>query len=79
MKILILAALAALAASPSAAQTLSLSGAAGQTVTLTAADLAGMPHVHVTTKAHGQTHVYSGVILGDVLAKVGAPRGEASH
>ena len=77
MKILILAALATLAASPTVAQTLSLSGAAGQTATLTAGDLAALPHVQVTTKAHGQTHVYSGVILGDVLAKVGAPRGEA--
>ena len=77
MKILVLATLVALAASPTAAQTLSLSGASGQTATLTAADVAALPHVQVTTKAHGQTHVYSGVILGDVLAKVGAPRGEA--
>lgn len=77
MKILILAALAAFAASVAGAQTLSLSGPAGQTATLTAADIAALPHVQVTTKAHGQTHAYSGVVLGDILAKVGAPRGEA--
>jgi hypothetical protein len=77
LRIVILAALAAVAATPGAAQTLSLSGAGGQTAVLSAADLAAMPHVQVTTKAHGQTHVYDGVILGDVLAKVGAPRGGA--
>jgi hypothetical protein len=77
LKILILAAAAALAAVPVAAQTLSLTGAAGQKATLTAADLAAMPHVQVMTKAHGQTHVYDGVVLGEVLAKIGAPRGEA--
>jgi hypothetical protein len=77
LKILILTTVAALAAMPAAAQTLGLTGAAGQKATLTAADLAAMPHVQVTTKAHGQTHAYGGVILGDVLARVGAPRGEA--
>jgi hypothetical protein len=77
LKILILAAVGALAAAPAAAQSLSLSGSAGQKATLSAADLAAMPHVQVTTRAHGQTHVYSGVILGEVLARVGAPRGEA--
>jgi hypothetical protein len=77
LKILILAAAAALAATPVTAQTLSLTGAAGEKATLTAADLAAMPHVQVTTKAHGQTHVYDGVVLGEVLAKIGAPRGEA--
>jgi hypothetical protein len=77
LKVLILAACAIFAVSPAAAQTLSLSGAAGRHATLTTADLAAMPHVQVTTRAHGQTHVYDGVMLGDVLARVGAPRGEA--
>jgi hypothetical protein len=64
-------------AGPATAQTLSLAGEAGQTASLSAADLAALPHVHLSVKQHGEVHAYDGVILGDLLAKVGAPRGEA--
>jgi hypothetical protein len=60
-----------------AAQTLTLSGQAGQKATITAAELATMPHAHISVKQHGQIRSYDGVILGDILARVGAPRGEA--
>jgi hypothetical protein len=61
------------------AQSLSLKGPAGQTASLTAADLASLPRVSVTFDAHGETHVYEGPLLIDVLAKVGAPTGKAIH
>lgn len=67
---------AGLAASPVAAQTLSLSGEGGQKVTLSAAELAALPHLHLQVMQHGQPHGYDGVLLGDLLAKVGAPHGE---
>jgi hypothetical protein len=73
-----LIALAALAltAGSAAAQTLSLSGEGGQRATLTAAQLAAMPHLHVQVTQHGQPHAYDGVLLSDLLAKVGAAHGE---
>jgi hypothetical protein len=74
---LIAATVLAAVAGPAAAQSLSLTGEAGQTATLTAAELSALPHVHVSVKQHGQVHTYDGVLLGDILAKVGAPRGEA--
>ncbi|WP_372784992.1 molybdopterin-dependent oxidoreductase [Phenylobacterium sp.] len=67
---------AALAAGPAAAQTLSLSGQAGQRVSLTAAQFAALPHAHIQVMQHGQPHAYDGVLLSDLLAKVGAPHGE---
>jgi hypothetical protein len=72
-----LIALAAIAAAgPAAAQTLSLSGEEGQTATVTAAQLAALPHIHVQVMQHGQPHAFDGVLLSDLLAKVGAPHGE---
>lgn len=68
---------AAFAAGPAAAQTLSLSGETGRTATVTAAQLAALPHVHVQVMQHGQPHAYDGVLLSDLLAKVDAPHGEA--
>ncbi|HXA37652.1 MAG TPA: molybdopterin-dependent oxidoreductase [Phenylobacterium sp.] len=77
MKRAVLIALAAaLAAGPAAAQTLSLAGETGQTATVTAAQLAALPHIHVQVMQHGQPHAYDGVLLSDLLAKVGAPHGE---
>jgi hypothetical protein len=76
MRGFVFALVAGLAAAPAVAQTLSLSGEAGQKATLTAAELAALPHVHVQVSQHGQTHVYDGVLLSDLLAKVGAPHGE---
>lgn len=72
---LILAAIG-LVAVPAAAQTLSLSGEAGQKTSLTAAAFAALPHTHVQVMQHGQAHAYDGVLLSDLLAKVGAPHGE---
>jgi hypothetical protein len=67
---------AALVAGPAATQTLSLSGEAGQKATLTAAEFAALPHLHVQVMQHGQPHAYDGVLLSDLLARVGAPHGE---
>ena len=69
----------ALAIAPglSAAQDLALKGLAGQSVTVTAADLAAMPHVTLTVTVEGKTHTYGGVPLTDLLARVGAPSGKA--
>ena len=69
----------ALAIAPglSAAQDLTLKGPAGQSVTVTPADLAAMPHVTLTLSVEGKTHTYAGVPLTDLLARVGAPSGKA--
>ena len=69
---------AVLAASPAMAQTLSLLGEAGQAATFSAAQLAALPHVHVQVLQHGHPHAFDGVLLSDLLAKVGAPQGEAN-
>ncbi len=76
MKLAALILAGVLAAGPAAAQTLNLSGEAGQHASLTAAELAALPHVHIQVMQHGQAHAYDGVLLGDLLARVGAPRGE---
>jgi hypothetical protein len=59
--------------------TLALKGLEGQQATLTAADLGALARVKVTAKMHGASHVFEGALLGDVLAKVGAPAGKAIH
>lgn len=76
MRILIAAAVLALAASPAFAQSLALKGPDGQTATLSAADLAKLPRVKFTFDAHGQKHDYEGPLLIDVLAKVGVATGK---
>lgn len=77
MRLPMLATAAILIAAPAWGQALRLSGAGGQTATVTPAQLAALPHVHVDVKQNGQAHAFDGVLLGDVLAKVDAPRGEA--
>jgi hypothetical protein len=67
---------AALFCGSAAAQTLTLLGEAGQRATLNAAEIAALPHVHLKVSQHGQPHAYDGVLLSDLLGKVGAPRGE---
>lgn len=79
MKILVLAFCLAGLATAAAAQTLDLKGPAGQAARLTVADLAGLPRASITFDAHGETHVYEGPLLIDVLAKVGTPTGKAIH
>ena len=60
-----------------ASSTVSLMGLDGQRSTLTLADIDALPRVKVSAKQHGASHVFEGVLLGDVLAKVGAPSGKA--
>jgi len=61
------------------AQTLALKGPAGQTATVGVADLASLPRVSFAFDSHGETHVYEGPLLIDVLARVGTPTGKAIH
>ncbi|HXQ11092.1 MAG TPA: molybdopterin-dependent oxidoreductase [Caulobacteraceae bacterium] len=62
--------------SPTWAQDLTVTGLSGQTVALTAADIAGLPHVTLAISVEGK-HTYEGVPLTDILARVGAPAGKA--
>jgi len=48
-------------------------------VTLTAADLGMLPQHTVKTTDHGAPVTFEGVLLTDVLAKVGQPLGEKFH
>jgi hypothetical protein len=57
----------------------SLRGLDGQEAVLTVAELDALPRVKVSAKEHGATHEFEGALLGDVLAKVGAPAGKAIH
>lgn len=77
MRLLIAAAGLVLLGQPVLAQSLTLKGLAGQSATVTAADLASLPRATVILDAHGEKHVYEGPLLVDVLAKVGAPTGQA--
>jgi DMSO/TMAO reductase YedYZ molybdopterin-dependent catalytic subunit len=70
-----LAALASLAAAPSYAQEVRLSGPAGDDV-VSAADLAAMPRQTLSLTAHGETHVYEGPTLASVLERLDAPFGQ---
>lgn len=71
---LTLAALAPLAAGPTQAQDLRLSGPTGET-TLTAASLADLPRQTLPLTAHGGTRVYEGPTLVSVLERLDAPLG----
>lgn len=57
--------------------TVELIGLTGQHRTLTASDLAKMPHAEATVSSHNVQGQYRGVLLGDLLALVGRPSGEA--
>jgi DMSO/TMAO reductase YedYZ molybdopterin-dependent catalytic subunit len=62
------------------AQSLALRGPAGQTRTITAAELAAMPHESASLmNEHGPAKRYEGVSLTDLLQSVGAPAGKALH
>jgi hypothetical protein len=76
--------LAALAVAPALAQTPSpatviIKGEAGQSVTLTAADLDALPQASVTLSHEGHSWALSGARLDAVLAKVDAPLGKGLH
>jgi hypothetical protein len=77
VRILPIACLLALAASPAFAQSLRATGPGGQVESFGAAAIAAMPHVKATLTAHGETHVFEGPLLIDILARVGAPTGAA--
>ncbi len=64
-----------------AAQQLQLTGLDGKSVTVSPADLKGMPHqkVSVVNGHTSQKENYEGVLLSDVLAKVDAPAGQKLH
>lgn len=79
MKAFVLALCFAGLATGALAQTLDLKGPAGQSASLTVADLASLPRVSVAFDAHGERHVYEGPLLIDVLAKIGTPTGKAIH
>jgi DMSO/TMAO reductase YedYZ molybdopterin-dependent catalytic subunit len=77
--VLVAAAPAARAQAPTAA-TLRLDGLVATPRTLTAAELAALPHhEQTTTDKEGKKHVYRGVALRDVLHLAGAPAGKAIH
>jgi hypothetical protein len=65
------------AATSTAAQSIALTGLAGEKVQLSAADIAAMPHQAVTLQLEGKTEACDAVPLSLVLAKVGAPQGKA--
>ncbi len=50
---------------------------AENSVTLTPEMLAAMPHLTASVVDHGKTRTYSGVPVSALMAKVGAPSGEA--
>jgi len=65
---------------PSPLATLRLDGLVTTPRTLTAAELAALPHrEQTTTDKDGKKHVYSGVALADVLHQAGAPAGKGIH
>jgi hypothetical protein len=53
-----------------------LTGLDGQKSTLTLPELDTLPRVKLSANQHGAPHVFEGALLGDVLAKVGAPSGQ---
>lgn len=74
---LTVAALGLLVAGGASAQSVALSGLAGEKLQLSAADLAALPHQAVTLQLEGKSEACDGVPLSLILAKVGAPQGKA--
>ena len=67
------------AAVEDASLSVALMGLDGQQFTLTMPELDALPRVKISANEHGAPHVFEGALLGDVLAKVGAPAGKAIH
>jgi hypothetical protein len=65
------------AAAAAPAQSISLTGLAGEKAQLSAADIAALPHQAVTLQLEGKSEPCEGVPLSLILAKVGAPQGKA--
>jgi hypothetical protein len=58
---------------------LTVQGISGPPITLTAADVAGLPQHRVQVKDNDTQVAFEGVLLTDVLAKVDRPAGETFH
>lgn len=58
---------------------LTVQGASGAAVTLSAADVAKLPQHTVQVTDHGKPATFEGVLLSDVLGKVDLPSGEKYH
>jgi hypothetical protein len=67
------------AAAEESGTAIALAGLDGQQSVLTLAELDALPRVQVSANEHGTQHVFEGALLGDVLARVGAPAGKAIH
>src|SRR5262249_18274276 len=65
------------APAPQATPEVTIVGPTGQTLRLDAGDLEDFPRAIVRMDAHGQHHVFEGAQLQAVLARAGAPSGEA--
>jgi hypothetical protein len=78
MRSLFLAAALAALALPAAGQTLALTGPTGQTLSVSKGRNWRPCRTWPSTfDAHGEKHAYEGVLLIDLLAKVGTPTGKA--
>jgi hypothetical protein len=64
---------------PTPATTVTLRGLGGQAVALAAADLARLPHQHVSLTHVGETADYAGPELATLLRQVDAPLGAHMH
>ena len=62
-----------------AAPSVALTGLDGQQASITLEQLDALPRVTISVEQHGTVHAFEGALLGDVLAKVGVPRGKAIH
>jgi len=69
--------LAAYVGAAQPAATLRISGAVAQPLTLSATDIASMPHQQLTVTAHDQTGTFEGVSIRTLLTRAGVPTGEA--
>ena len=65
------------AAAEDSSLSVALVGLDGQQSTLTMPELDALPQIKISANEHGALHVFEGALLGDVLAKVGAPAGKA--
>ncbi len=77
MRAAVLAAALTFVAAPALAQSVRVTGPSGQAVSFDASALAALPHAKATLTAHGESHVYEGPLLIDLLAKAGTPTGSA--
>jgi DMSO/TMAO reductase YedYZ molybdopterin-dependent catalytic subunit len=66
---------ACLLAAQGETETVQITGAVKQPLTLSAGDLAKMPRASVRTTSNGMETVYEGVWLHEVLKKAGVPQG----